>query len=179
MDSIEIPRAVLEGLIEQLDALKEQVLSLMDTELDEIFADSVKDPLQIGLELGEEITLTSVSKGGYMTNREIVEQNKKFKKFRKLTPDEQDAIMDNFQQVKDMPLIRAQDIIARTGYELHVLKINGENFPRRFNYSAKVIGVSVIDPDFDAKKREVSDEAVVSSIINVGADRYTKIIQQE
>lgn len=165
-----------EEVIEAVNDLDERVVNEIKNSdplenLTRIFEDEVEDrksqAVRRGRELGEEPTLASLNKGGYLTNADLDELKNRRDTFKRLTRTEEIDIISDFRDIEGKTLDNARDLASERGYSLFVNSV-GDTTRCREIYSGAVLGVEISDPEYNYEKNEPSNKARVTDILNVG-----------
>lgn len=143
-------------------------------EIKNIFAEEFesrsKKALQRGREIGQEPTLSHTSssgRGGYMTNAQLDDLKEARNTFKRLTKQEEIDILSEFSSIENMSYEAAKEVVEKEGYTLFVNCVSDVKMNRDF-YSAIVIGVEIVDPDYDYLNSVPSPKARVTELLNVG-----------
>jgi hypothetical protein len=119
--------------------------------------------------------------GGYVTNADLQkmgDQHRAYVKSREITRAQELRILDAFRGLIDMPYSVAASEAKKQGYDLHVLYVTerGDNsrgsegwkMSRPDGFSKNVIGIRVVDDEFDYEHHRPSSNASIEALVDVG-----------
>jgi hypothetical protein len=156
-----------EDITEVMNVSTEDVTKMFQEE-----SRSIEDILEAGRKIGVQPVNYQVKPGGgYATNRDLDNVNELQKAFGKkiLNPYEEDKIVWKFSELQGKNYHYADSVARNKGYKLYPLFINSQKMPVPNIYDSTVIGVNVIDSDYDPLSRIISENAILERVVDVGA----------